>query len=146
MTSMKSDLLLGSPSSLLVVCSSTQLPTRVSNSLATRFINFTCPSKSIHPRNGIRSKITGTPDAYMNSLIIFPIRSASSSFSPLSWLQKYFFPAITLVIIFRVRLLIHSLITTLAFVVVVVVVLVGLAKSVQIFKQNVHFGGSHFLK
>ncbi|KAG6628831.1 hypothetical protein I3843_14G040500 [Carya illinoinensis] len=57
--------------------------------------------------------MTGTPDTYMNASIIFPTHRASASFPPLE-LTKNLFPAITSVIIFKVRRSIHSLITTLA--------------------------------
>lgn len=51
-----------------------------------------------------------TPDICMNSLMIFPIRRASAALPPL----KYFFLAIILVTMFKVRHSIHTLITTLA--------------------------------
>jgi hypothetical protein len=95
------------------LCSSIQLPAKVSNSLAIRFIAFNRPCTSIHPKSGIRSETTGTPDTYMNSFMILNIRFASPSSSPLMAFPKYLFPATILVIMFNVSRSIHSLITTL---------------------------------
>ena len=114
MVSMKSGLSIGSLSTLLIACSSTQLPTRVSNSLEIHFMDFTWPRKySSPPKNGTRSETTRTLDTYMNYLIIFPILCASPSFPSFKF-PKYLFPTIILVIMLKVKHSIHSQITTLA--------------------------------
>lgn len=92
-------------------CSSTQLDAKESKSLAILFMDLrTFPSNGNHPKMGIKSEGTNSPEICIKSLINFTTLRASSS-STSCKLPKYLFPAIILVIIFTVNLSNHSLIT-----------------------------------
>ncbi|RHN39015.1 hypothetical protein MtrunA17_Chr8g0339321 [Medicago truncatula] len=102
--------------SISTSCSSTQLPTTASKSLAILFIDFsTFPSKPNQPRIGIKSLGTNSPEICINSFISFTIFPCASTSSTSFKYSKYLFPQIIFVIILNVNLSNHSLITTLTF-------------------------------